>query len=76
MSLRNAAKTIDQKIPGPKCGVGKILLELDPDDIAYFDEMVTEGRSATYMSDVLKEDGHTVSHYTVRRHTAGRCSCR
>ena len=76
MSLRNAAKTIDQKIPGPKCGVGKILLELDPDDIAFFDEMVKEGRTAPYISDVLTAEGHAVSHYTVRRHVVGRCSCR
>jgi hypothetical protein len=76
VALRTAAETIEQKKPGPRCGMGKILQYLNADDTAYFAAMVEEGRTNTYIAEVFREDGHQISHFTVRRHLTGQCSCR
>jgi hypothetical protein len=56
--------------------MGVILAGLDIEDLEYFEDMKREGRTGTYIADVFREDGYDVSEFMVRRHNAGRCSCR
>ena len=76
MGLRTAAQTVEAKKPGPKCGFGAILRQLDPEDLAYYDQMVADGRDGSFIARVFKADGHDVSADKVRRHGRGDCSCR
>lgn len=75
MALRIAAEKVDDKKPGPRCGLGKVIADLDADDIAFLDGMFKAGKTAPYIAEVLQEDGHHISHFTVRRHQRRECSC-
>jgi hypothetical protein len=76
VGLKIAAESVDKKKPGPRCGMGVILAALEIEDLEYFEDMKREGRTGTYIADVFREDGYDVSEFMVRRHNAGRCSCR
>lgn len=76
MALKTAASKIDAKKPGPKCGMGIILNSLEIEDLEFFESMKESGRTGTYIADVFRQDGYDVSEFMVRRHIAGRCSCR
>lgn len=61
---------------GPRCSFGLIVDTLTPDDLAVLaaamaDPMVTASRIA----DVLNDEGHDVSSFTVNRHRRGGCRC-
>jgi hypothetical protein len=76
VALKTAAETVEALKPGPKCGFGTILKMLPADDRKYFDEMIAEGRTGSFIADVFRADGHDVSDDKVRRHMRGKCSCR
>ena len=76
MALGIAAEKVNQSKPGPRCGFGAILKALGPDDSAFFELMVTQGKTGTYIAEVFRADGHDVSEFTVRRHMKRSCSCR
>lgn len=76
MALQAAAQKVDQKKPGPKCGFGAVLRSLTTDDYAYYEQMISEARPATFIAQVFRADGHDVSGDKVRRHFRGECSCR
>jgi hypothetical protein len=75
MGLRAAAGTINVQRPGPSCGFGKILASLDPEDLAYYHQLIEEGALTSYITKVFNADGHTTSEYTVGRHRRGICKC-
>ena len=76
MALNLAAEKVAQSKPGPRCGFGAILKALGPEDLAYYQEMLAESRTRSYIAEVFRADGHDVSVYTVNRHFKGQCSCR
>ena len=76
MALSSAAEKVQELQPGPKCGFGAILKALGTDDLAYYRQMITEGKTRSYIAEVFRTDGHDVSVYTVSRHIKGQCSCR
>lgn len=75
MPLKAAASKINEKIPGPQCGLGKVLTTLNEDDLRFYNQMVADGAAGTYIAAVFREDGHRLSEYTVRRHIGGKCAC-
>lgn len=77
MSLDKAAlKVVDTK-PGPRCGVFVLEAQLSADDLALFRGWLdtNSGKKSSWISDVLAEDGHSVSEMTIARHRRGKCSC-
>ena len=69
-----------------RCGVSLLKASLDPaewDQVAVIiGEMrndrlraMAQGHTAVWLSDVLKEHGHSVSCHTVQRHIRKACSC-
>jgi hypothetical protein len=76
VGLKTAAETVEQQKPGPKCSFGELLRKLEPDDYAYYQQMIREGKPKAFIADVFRADGHDVSQDKVRRHEGGRCSCR
>jgi hypothetical protein len=76
VSLREAAQAVESRLPGPKCGFYLYRLSLAPDDLAFFDSMIENGKKATYIADVVAGDGGDLSDFTIRRHLNGRCACR
>lgn len=76
MALEVAAQKVAEKRPGPRCGFGRILKTLTPDDLAFYEQMVAEARTGSFITEVFKADGHDISSYTVRRHLSGECACR
>lgn len=75
MGLKTAARAVEAQKPGPKCGFGSILRSLDPEDLAYYDQMIDEGREGAYIARVFRADGYEVSADKVRRHRKGDCAC-
>lgn len=65
-------------IPGPDCGVARLLEELPPSDRDEITEAL--GRTRTILTSVLQralnaEYKRYVSVYTLRRHRSGQCKC-
>jgi hypothetical protein len=75
VSLSEAAQAVDSKQPGPKCGVYALRQKLSPEDLKVFDAWLHGDRTSTWISEVLKADGHTTSDFTIARHRRGKCSC-
>ena len=76
MPLRFADEKVTQAKAVTRCGAGRVIQSLDDEDLAYFDGMIREGKTATHIAAVLREDGHDISHFTMQRHMRGQCSCR
>lgn len=77
MSLRSAAIVVPEAVPGPICGVRKMLTRLQGDDLDWFEEHLpaSSGCTAEYISEVLKKDGIWLSGSTIARHRKGKCHC-
>jgi hypothetical protein len=76
MALATAAMKVVERKKGPSCSFGKILSELTPEDLAFYESMVAEGKTWTYIADVFREDGIVVASNTMARHDRGDCKCR
>lgn len=77
MSLRSAAEQVDNRVPGPKCGVAILRLQLDDLDRKTFDAWldITSGKSNVWISEVLSADDKKLSDFTIGRHRKRKCSC-
>lgn len=77
MALSDKAEAIDKAKPGPRCGIYQIRQTVSPSDNAWLDENLSpdSGRTSTWISEVLKADGHDISEFTVQRHRRRKCSC-
>ena len=82
--LNRLIQTEKKKIS--RCGVALLKASLDSaewDQVAVIiEEMrndrlraMAQGHTAVWLSDVLKEHGHSVSCHTVQRHIRKACSC-
>lgn len=65
-----------RRIPGPKCGIARLMHILDYEDAnelqTWLDNPLYEG---TQISEALRNAGHRVSAFTVNRHVRGDCAC-
>jgi hypothetical protein len=75
VSLSEAAIAVDSKQPGPKCGVYALRQKLSPEDLKVFNAWLHGDRTSTWISEVLRTDGHTTSEFTIARHRRLKCSC-
>jgi hypothetical protein len=75
VALSKAAEKVQELQPGPKCGFGAILKALGPDDLAYYRQMLAEGKTRSYIAEVFRADGHNVSGQKISRHLRGQCAC-
>lgn len=77
VSLDKAALKVADTKPGPRCGVFILEAKLSPEDLATFRSWlpVDSGRKHSWISEVLTEDGHSVTEMTIARHRRGKCSC-
>lgn len=76
MSLRETASTIRQKPTGFPCGVTKLAAKLSDDDRTWLDEQLrNDDVTASWISSVLRADGHELSQAIVSRHKRGSCRC-
>lgn len=78
VTLRVAAESVEPTSkPGPKCGIHILRMKLDTDDNNWLDDVLpsTSGKKSSWISDVLKSDGHDVSEFIIQRHRRGKCSC-
>lgn len=77
VSLSEAANAVDSKQPGPKCGVHTLRATLSPADRKVLDAWLplNSGKQSTWISTVLRADGHSTSEFVIARHRRGKCSC-
>ncbi len=61
--------------PGPKCGFGTLLGELDDVDRQALINAVKSTLPGEQIADVLRSEGYQISGFTIQRHRNRRCSC-
>jgi len=75
VTLSKAALEVDAN-KRPKCGVFTLRKILSTADLALFNEWLSDpNRTSTWISEVLRADGHNTSDFTIQRHRRGKCSC-
>ena len=75
MPLSDAAVKVDARVPGPKCGVALMRLQLDDADRKFFNDLLKYTRTSVYVSEVLAADGKRLSDFSISRHRKRKCSC-
>jgi hypothetical protein len=80
---------VEPVVKPPMCAIGRLLEQLPDKDASALREAITKirdvnaevrkGRShgftGVWLTNILKEEGITVSRHTVTRHVARECSC-
>ena len=62
-------------LPPPLCKIGAIIAEMDEDDTATFERWTNEGRSSTWVANVLGKAGLAIKRDTITTHWRGLCRC-
>lgn len=66
----------DDLVRRPECTIKALLLSLpDKERDALLAAMNNPAKSHTFISRVLRDEGHNISSNTVGRHRRGDCSC-
>jgi len=75
VSLRATASAVKASTQGPTCSFVNLFASLDVDDTEWLREQLESDATSTWISSVLRAEGHKVSEFTVRRHRKALCSC-
>ena len=74
MSLRTAFDRMVNANEVPNCTIARIRASLDGDDVEFLDRL-EQRVTPTEIARTLREDGHSISDSTARRHYRRDCEC-
>ena len=75
MPLRETAKTVPKGKTGYECGVTVLLRKLDTEDAEWLTEQLDNYAQLSWISTILKDEGHDVTAGILGRHRGGKCRC-
>jgi hypothetical protein len=75
MPLRQTAQTIEPRRGGNRCGVSRMLNTLTGDDLEWFRETIDSAAQATWMAEVLADEGIRISEGIIGAHRRRECKC-
>lgn len=89
MGLAQALEQIPEAQPNLRCRIARLRDELSGDDLAAFNAALEavytqpraarmgrkHGATATWLANVLTDNGHPITDGTIQRHIRGECSC-
>lgn len=61
--------------PPTLCKIGAIIDQMDDEDLATFGRWIDEGRSSTWVANVLGKAGMACKRDTIKTHWRGLCRC-
>ena len=89
MGLAQALQDIPEPRPNLRCKIALLRSELEGDDLAAFETALeavaslpraarmgrTNGATATWLANILTDNGYPISDGTIQRHLRKDCSC-